>query len=52
VPGAVDIAPSTNNYEGGFACNLIAKDMQIALETAKDVGASVEAAEMSLQLYK
>lgn len=38
VPGFMDGVPSSKNYEGGFSCKLMAKDLGLALSAAKEVG--------------
>ncbi|XP_065633902.1 probable 3-hydroxyisobutyrate dehydrogenase, mitochondrial isoform X2 [Quercus suber] len=38
VPGVMEGAPSSRNYDGGFASKLMAKDLNLAAESAKDIG--------------
>ncbi|KAH9306864.1 hypothetical protein KI387_011268, partial [Taxus chinensis] len=38
VPGVMAGVPSSKNYEGGFSCKLMAKDLGLALVSAKEVG--------------
>uniref|UniRef100_A0A5B7BF25 3-hydroxyisobutyrate dehydrogenase n=1 Tax=Davidia involucrata TaxID=16924 RepID=A0A5B7BF25_DAVIN len=38
VPGVMDGVPSSRNYEGGFASKLMAKDLNLAAASAKEVG--------------
>ncbi|XP_057867792.1 probable 3-hydroxyisobutyrate dehydrogenase, mitochondrial isoform X1 [Cryptomeria japonica] len=38
VPGVMAEVPSSKNYDGGFSCNLMAKDLGLALVAAKEVG--------------
>ncbi len=34
VPGIQEGVPSSRNYQGGFACNLLLKDLGIAIEVS------------------
>lgn len=38
VPGVIDGAPASRNYAGGFASKLMAKDLNLAKASAKEVG--------------
>ncbi|KAL8215353.1 hypothetical protein R6Q57_004802 [Mikania cordata] len=38
VPGVMDGVPSSRNYDGGFASALMAKDLNLALTSAKEIG--------------
>ncbi|XP_076939582.1 putative 3-hydroxyisobutyrate dehydrogenase, mitochondrial isoform X1 [Bidens hawaiensis] len=38
VPGVMEGVPSSRNYDGGFASTLMAKDLNLASESAKEVG--------------
>ncbi|WMV14168.1 hypothetical protein MTR67_007553 [Solanum verrucosum] len=38
VPGVMDGVPSSRNYIGGFASKLMAKDLNLAAASAKDIG--------------
>lgn len=38
VPGFMEGLPSSKDYEGGFSCKLMAKDLGLALASAKSVG--------------
>ncbi|KAF3657219.1 putative 3-hydroxyisobutyrate dehydrogenase, mitochondrial [Capsicum chinense] len=38
VPGIMDGVPSSRNYIGGFASKLMAKDLNLAAASAKDIG--------------
>ncbi|KAM7524835.1 hypothetical protein LguiA_014737 [Lonicera macranthoides] len=38
VPGVMDGVPSSRNYDGGFASKLMAKDLNLAAASAKEVG--------------
>ncbi|KAK6150149.1 hypothetical protein DH2020_017674 [Rehmannia glutinosa] len=39
VPGVMDGVPASRNYDGGFSTKLMAKDLNLAAASAKDVGA-------------
>lgn len=34
-PGVIENLPASHNYEGGFACDLMAKDLRLATTVAK-----------------
>ncbi|XP_022845847.1 probable 3-hydroxyisobutyrate dehydrogenase, mitochondrial isoform X2 [Olea europaea var. sylvestris] len=38
VPGVMDGVPASRNYDGGFASKLMAKDLNLAAASAKEVG--------------
>ncbi|KAI3788313.1 hypothetical protein L2E82_01074 [Cichorium intybus] len=38
VPGVMDGVPSSRNYDGGFASTLMAKDLNLASASAKEIG--------------
>jgi len=52
VPGLVPAAPSNNDFEGGFAANLMLKDMNLALAAAAQTGSDVSVAEKATTLYQ
>lgn len=51
VPGVGPQSPADNGYKGGFAAALMLKDMRLALEAARSVGASVPMGERAEALY-
>jgi 3-hydroxyisobutyrate dehydrogenase len=51
VPGVLTNSPSSRNYEGGFATELMMKDIKIALETAQEVGAHLGLGKRSYEYY-
>ena len=51
VPGLKDGVPSSRNYQGGFAVNLMVKDLGLAVEAADGVGASTAVAEFCKEQY-
>jgi 3-hydroxyisobutyrate dehydrogenase len=51
VPGINPNVPSSKEYNGGFACALIKKDLSIALDAARASHASIPLGNQSYQLY-
>lgn len=51
VPGILPNAPSGRDYENGFGMELITKDVNIALDCAKNVGLDLELAKKTLDHY-
>ncbi|KAF8876692.1 3-hydroxyisobutyrate dehydrogenase [Gymnopilus junonius] len=51
VPGVCPEAVTSNGYEGGFKVQLMKKDMSLAIEAAKQVGAKVVLADAGLSAY-
>ncbi|CAF1187310.1 unnamed protein product [Adineta steineri] len=51
-PGIIPNIPSNNNYQGGFASELMTKDLLIALDAAKDVQAMTPLTEHATKLYQ
>lgn len=45
-------APAENEYEGGFAVELMKKDMKLAMEAAAKVGALSELGEKAVEVYE
>jgi 3-hydroxyisobutyrate dehydrogenase len=52
VPGYLEGVPASRNYDAGFAVKLIMKDLNLALEAAKTVGASCTETERARDMYK
>jgi 3-hydroxyisobutyrate dehydrogenase len=52
VPGIMASAPSSSDYRGGFASNLMAKDMMLALEEAQRCGAALPTGEIATEMYR
>lgn len=52
VPDVGTGLPCSNDYNGGFSCNLMAKDLGLAENAALSVGASVPLGAMAHQLYR
>ncbi|CAG8745729.1 13809_t:CDS:2, partial [Racocetra persica] len=50
-PGIMPNVPSNNDYEGGFANTLMAKDMGLAVNAAKDVQATIFLGTVAQQIY-
>jgi 3-hydroxyisobutyrate dehydrogenase len=51
VPGPVPAAPSNRQYEGGFASAMMLKDLTLAMEAARAVGADTPMGALAAQLY-
>jgi 3-hydroxyisobutyrate dehydrogenase-like beta-hydroxyacid dehydrogenase len=52
VPGVVETAPSSRDYEGGFGVNLMKKDLKLAIKAAQEAGARLELAEKAEEIYE
>ena len=50
-PGILPNVPSSNDYKGGFAVGLIAKDMRLAISAAEGVDARTDMLAKSLEYY-
>ena len=51
VPGISPGAPAEHDYEGGFGVELMKKDLKLAMEEARRVGAKVEMGERAGDVY-
>ncbi|KAL6236813.1 hypothetical protein BDW75DRAFT_205785 [Aspergillus navahoensis] len=51
VPGVVEGAPASRDYEGGFGINLMNKDLRLALTAAKESGTPLALAEVARFVY-
>jgi 3-hydroxyisobutyrate dehydrogenase len=51
-PGVMDNVPAARGYSGGFAADLMLKDLGLATESAKQAGQSVVMGAMAHQLYQ
>jgi 3-hydroxyisobutyrate dehydrogenase len=51
-PGVMPNVPSSKKYEGGFAVALIRKDLGLAMDAAKSVGADMDFTERSFKVYE
>lgn len=51
VPGISPGAPAEHDYEGGFGVELMKKDLKLAMEEARRVGAKVEMGEKAGDVY-
>ncbi|RQR25762.1 3-hydroxyisobutyrate dehydrogenase [Burkholderia sp. Bp9142] len=49
-PGVVDASPASNGYKAGFKTWLLAKDLSLAVEAGREVGARLETAETAYAL--
>lgn len=52
IPGVGPTSPADNEYQGGFATALMLKDLKLAMEAAKSVGADVPMGERAADLYQ
>jgi 3-hydroxyisobutyrate dehydrogenase len=52
VPGVGPVTPADNDYQGGFAAGLMLKDLRLAMEAARGVGATVELGEHARAIYE
>jgi len=52
VPGIQEGVPSSRDYQGGFSCTLLLKDLGIATESANDVQAALPIANEVKKLYE
>ncbi|KAF9878255.1 putative 3-hydroxyisobutyrate dehydrogenase [Colletotrichum karsti] len=52
VPGVLPEAPSSHGYRGGFKVQLMKKDFALAVDMAKDVGATLALGPEGLRVYE
>ncbi len=46
-PGVMDNVPASRDYENGFGCALMLKDLGLALQAAREVGSKTELGDKS-----
>ncbi len=51
-PGVMEHAPASKDYSGGFAAELMTKDLGLAQESAQSTGSSTPMGSLALQLYR
>ncbi|BCS17195.1 uncharacterized protein APUU_10023S [Aspergillus puulaauensis] len=51
IPGILDTAPSSRDYDGGFALNLMQKDLRLAITAAKEAGAQMPLGDRAEEIY-
>ncbi|XP_034696937.1 probable 3-hydroxyisobutyrate dehydrogenase, mitochondrial isoform X3 [Vitis riparia] len=51
VPGVMEGVPSSRNYVGGFATKLMAKDLNLAAESAKETGLTCPLTSQAKEIY-
>ncbi|MHA5689553.1 3-hydroxyisobutyrate dehydrogenase [Pseudomonas aeruginosa] len=51
-PGVIESAPASRGYSGGFATDLMLKDLGLASEAAKQIGQPVVLGALAQQLYQ
>lgn len=52
VPGVIDGAPASNNYDGGFGVELMQKDIGLAKSAAQNAGVKLELASETTRIYE
>ena len=52
VPGAVEGAPASRDYDGGFGVSLMKKDLRLAVAAAEEAGARLELAGRAGEVYE
>lgn len=52
VQGIMEGVPASKNYEGGFACKLMHKDLGLASAAAQHCGAQIPMGAEAAKLYK
>lgn len=51
-PGVIEGVPSSNDYKGGFACALMAKDLTLAMQAASDSNSQTQVGTLAHKIYK
>ena len=51
-PGVMENVPASRDYSGGFAAELMTKDLGLAQESAQSTGSSTPMGALALQLYR
>jgi len=51
VPGVIETAPASRDYEGGFGVSLMNKDLRLAMTAASEAGAKLVLAEKAKEVY-
>lgn len=51
VPGVIETAPASRDYNGGFGVNLMNKDLGLAVEAAKEAGVPLKLASAAKEIY-
>ena len=52
VPGVIETAPASRDYEGGFGVSLMRKDLRLAVAAAKEAGAKLSLADKAQEVYE
>lgn len=52
VPGILDTSPSNRDYDGGFALNLMQKDLRLAMTAAKEAGVRTPLGDRAKEIYE
>lgn len=51
VPGVIETAPASRDYDGGFGVALMRKDLKLAVAAAAEAGARLELADKATEVY-
>jgi len=51
VPGVLETAPASRDYEGGFGVSLMNKDLRLAMQAASEAGAKLVLADKAKEVY-
>ncbi|XP_014247312.1 3-hydroxyisobutyrate dehydrogenase, mitochondrial [Cimex lectularius] len=52
VPGVMENVPSSKDYKAGFTTEMLAKDLKIAENAAKEIGLTLEVGKKTLEIYE
>ncbi len=52
VPGVVETAPASRDYNGGFGISLMRKDLKLAIVAAREADARLELADKAREIYE
>lgn len=52
MPGVDENSPASKNYEGGYACGLMKKDLDLAIKCAESLGIELEYGKKCLEDYE
>jgi 3-hydroxyisobutyrate dehydrogenase len=52
VPGVLETAPASRDYEGGFGVSLMKKDLRLAVTAAEEAGAKLVLADKAKEVYE
>lgn len=52
VPGIIETSPASHNYAPGFSCNLLLKDLNLAVGSSRKIDLNLKVAEKALEYYE